>query len=148
MDTSKDVLDTPLEVATAKTTDSARHTPIGMLKLDFGISAILLLLSLLTGLASFFERELFLILMILAFFLGSYQLLSGLIGGIRGNRKKLIYVVAALVYLAILSGIYMYANLILGEASEVVVAIIALVLIPLAFALYYTKLCYDAIKAQ
>jgi LytS/YehU family sensor histidine kinase len=87
------------------------------------------------------------IVMILAFFLGCYQLLSGLIGSIRGNRKKLVYFVAALIYMTVLIGVSMYGNLTFIEPFEVAVAVIGWILIPMGFAVYYTKLCYDLIKA-
>ena len=148
MNTSKDVLDAPLAEIINPTNGKSHHTPIVLLKLDFGISAVLLVLFILAGLAAIYDREMIMLMMICAFFLGCYQLLSGLIGSIRGNRKKLIYFVAAIAYLAILSGVYMYANTRLGESFEVVIAITGLVLIPMAFACYYTKLCYDVIKEQ
>ena len=148
MDTNKDLLDTPLEEIGTLTNGSLRYTSVGILKLDFGISAVLIVLSLLAGIVALFDAGMIMVVMICTFFLGCYQLLSGLIGSIRGNRKKLIYFVAALVYLAVLSGVYMYGNAVFGESFEIILAITGLVLIPMAFALYYTKLCYDVLKEQ
>lgn len=148
MNTSKDVLDAPLTETIGSINSKSHHTPMGMLKLDFGVNVVLLFLFVLGGLAAIFDTGMIMLMMICAFFLGCYQLLSGLIGSLRGNREKLIYFVAAIAYLAILSGVYMYANTGLGESFEVVIAVTGLVLIPMAFACYYTKLCYDALKEQ
>lgn len=148
MNTSKDVLDTPLAEIIDTANGKAHHTSIGILKLDFGISTVLLFLFALGGLAAIFDTELIMIVMICAFFLGCYQLLSGLIGSIRGNRKKLTYFATALVYLAILSGAFIYGDISFSESLELAVLVTSWVLIPMAFAFYYTKLCYDVLKEQ
>jgi hypothetical protein len=148
MDTNEDLLDTPLEEGISKANGGATHTSIRMLKLDLGVSAVLVVLSLLGGLSAIFDTGLIIIVMICVFFLGCYQLLSALIGGIRGNRKKLIYLAVALLYLLVFFGGFDLINDTVGASSSQMIYLIGLILIPLTFALYYTKLCYDTLKAQ
>lgn len=148
MDTNEDLLDTPLEETGPLINRSPRYTSMGILKLDFGISALLIVLSLLAGIVALFDTGIIMLVMIIGFFLGCYQLLSALIGGIRGNRKKLVYLAAALGYLFVFYGLFAMVEYRLDHAIVRVIAIIGLMIIPLAFAFYYTKLCYDAIKEQ
>lgn len=148
MDTNEDLLDTPLEDGIGNTKDRPRYTPIRMLKLDFGISAVLIVLSLLAGIAALFDGGIILVVMILGFFLGSYQLLSALIGGIRGNRKKLIYLAVALGYLFAFYGLSNVIEYRLDSAFVGVAVTVGMTIIPLMFAFYYAKLCYDQIKEQ
>ena len=148
MDTNEDLLDAPLPEKGAMTKSSPRYTSMGVLKLDFGISAFLIVLSLLAGIVALFDTGILILVMIIGFFLGSYQLLSALIGGIRGNRKKLIYLVAAIGYLFAFYGLFSVLEYQFEGALVKVIAVIGLMLIPLAFAMYYAKLCYDLIKEQ
>lgn len=149
MNINEDILDTPLDEGIGNTSGGPRHTPIRTLKLDLGVSVVLLVLSLISGLAAIFDVGLIIITMICIFFLGCYQLLSALVGGIRGNRKKLIYLAVALSYLFIFFVVLFGGNDETIETSYYyVVGVIGLILIPLVLALYYTKLCYDTLKAQ
>lgn len=146
MDTNEDLLDTPLEAGTSNTNGSYRYTSETMLKLDFGISAVLIVLSLLAGISALFDAGMIMVVMIGGFFLGSYQLLSALIGGIRGNRKKLVYVVVAVGYLFAFYGFFDAVEDQSAQTFVEIILIIGLIIVPLAFAFYYAKLCYDLIK--
>ncbi|WP_367391921.1 hypothetical protein [Lewinella sp. LCG006] len=148
MDANEDLLDTPLEETGTLIKRSPRYTSMGILKLDFGISALLIVLSLLAGIVALFDTGIIMLVMIIGFFLGSYQLLSALIGGIRGNRKKLVYLAAALGYLFVFYGLFAILEYSLDSTFLRVIAIIGLMIIPLIFAFYYAKLCYDVIKEQ
>jgi hypothetical protein len=148
MDTNEDLLDTPLEEGTSNTNGSYRYTSETMLRLDFGISVVLIVLSLLAGMAALFDAGIIMVMMISGFFLGSYQLLSALIGGIRGNRKKLIYLAVSVGYLFAFYGFFDAVEDQSGQTFVEITLISGLIIVPLAFAFYYAKLCYDLIKEQ
>ena len=75
---------------------------------------------------------------------GGYQLLSALVGAIRGNRLKLYYFVAAVAYLIVLFTALMVFDPVINGQNEMALATIFLIVIPLGGAFYFTLLCREA----
>lgn len=112
--------------------------------LDFIFNAFLLGVAGLIAISILVESGAFVYLMLWNLVLGAYQLLSALVGALRGNRKKLYYLVAALGYLVLLYTIGTEFDAGLTGDNEMYFWGLTVVALPLAGAVYYTFLCWQA----
>ena len=112
--------------------------------IDFGINVFLLSIAALIGLGGLVERGIIIYLLLWNLVLGGYQLLSALVGALRGNRKKLYYLVAAIAYLFILYATVTGLDGLINGDNETFFAGVFLIMLPLGGAVYYTLLCRDS----
>lgn len=145
MDIHRELIDAPLETPTPIKQKRSIVTNI-----DFGINAFLFIVTVLIGIATIFNRNIGLAFLVSLFFLGSYQLLSALVAGIRGNRQKLLYLGGALLYLLLLGISIDVMDQVFrgGGALEIIAVATIWAVIPLLGALYYIKLCYQSLKPE
>jgi len=112
--------------------------------LDYGFNLFGLIVALLVGFAALFEPYLLVLLALWNFFLGVYQLISAIVGSMRGNKDKQTYLFFAILYLIVLWAGYLFIGDSFGGDMEMVVLVIAVLLLPLIGAAYYTYLCFIA----
>lgn len=143
MNEQKEILDAPLRAP--QTSLNAGPDYSAASALDYHLNQFLLIVAGLIALGAFFEPggALF-ILLLWNLVVGGYQLLSALVGAIRGNRKKLYYLVAAIAYLVVLFSIITVFDPNINGQNEMIFAVIFLVALPLSGAVYFTLLCREA----
>ena len=142
MDEHKNILDAPSE---SEGTFNAGIAPSIATKIDYGINVFLLAVAAVGVILTLFDQGSGLFLLLVGnLVIGGYQLLSALIGGIRGNRKKLYYLAAAITYLLLLYTWVELFNPSIIEQSGLASAVIFLIVLPLGGAVYYTFLCHEA----
>jgi len=112
--------------------------------LDYGINFFLVVVAAILGLSAIFEASTLFILAFCNFFLGVYQLISAIVGSLRGNEHKRNYLITAIVYLMLLwLGIATLEGYVPSD-FEPVLLIFFIIILPLGGATYFTFLCYEA----
>ena len=142
MNDTKNILDAPL---TAFTTPGLEPDYTAASTLDYSVNIFLLVISGLAGTSALVDigYGVFLV-MTWNLVLGGYQLLSALVGAIRGNRKKAYYLAGAIAYLILIFGTAAAIDLNLERQVEMVLAGIFFIGLPIVGAVYYTLLCLEA----
>jgi hypothetical protein len=115
-------------------------------QLDYGINFFLLIVTSLLGLIAIFEISTLFLLALCNFVLGVYQLISAIVGSLRGNELKRNYLIMAITYLILLwlAGA-IFDSLLAGDFAPALLIIFVLIL-PLVGATYFTYLCFNAKK--
>mgnify|MGYP000131930805 CR=1 FL=1 len=143
MNEQRELLDAPLRVPERQLNAGPDYSAAS--SLDFHINQFLLIVAGLIALGAFFEPGgAMFILLLWNLVVGGYQLLSALIGAIRGNRLKLYYFVAAIAYLIVLCTVVTVFDPHINGQNEMVLATIFLIVLPLSGAFYFTLLCREA----
>ena len=140
MTPEKEILDTSLEGIAHK---SDNHDLMN--RLDYGFNLFLLAIACLLGLASLIENDLLIYLGLWNLGLGLYQLISAIVGSLRGNAHKRRYLIVAITYLILLwlGGSTGLSNS-FPENLEPIFLVFFIIVLPLIGAAYYTYLCYEA----
>ena len=142
MNDNKNILDAPLTTPRQAQHNGPDYTAAS--SLDYAVNVFLLLIVGLFATGALFERGAFMYLLLWNLVLGAYQLLSALVGAVRGNRKKLYYLVAAIAYLFFLYSMATVFSSGISGTNELVFWSVFVVALPLAGAVYYTILCREA----
>jgi uncharacterized membrane-anchored protein len=112
--------------------------------LDFGINALLVIVAVILGLTSCFDSSVLFLVALCNFVLGVYQLVSAIVGSLRGNNQKRNYLIIASVYLIILWLGSVSSSSFIPADLETAVIILVVLILPLAGAGYFTYLCFKA----
>lgn len=144
MNNQKEILDAPLRQARREHLN-AGPDPTSASSWDYGINQFLLIVAGLIGLGIFYDSGgAIFILLLWNLVLGIYQLISAMVGAIRGNRMKLYYLAGAIAYLFVVFSAFTALDSMINGSNEIAIAGVFFVLIPLGGAVYYTLLCREA----
>lgn len=110
-------------------------------RLDYGINVFLLIVWLLCLMLGMVDSGILMFFAVVHFFLGCYQFLSALVGSLRGQPRKAVYLVLVIVYLLVVSTIITLFNI-----NHEIAFLAFLGVLPTFGAVYYTKLSYDRRK--
>ncbi len=142
MNDPRDILDAP--VTTNMGNDLAPDYTAAS-SLDYSVNVFLLVIAGLAGTSALVDNSYgFFLMLMWNLVLGGYQLLSALIGAIRGNYKKGYYLAGAIAYLFLLFAGTNYLDFGLNNDQEMILAAIFYIFIPVGGAVYYTMLCLEA----
>lgn len=142
MTNDKNILDAPLTAPQQSQKNESDYTAAN--SLDFGVNVFLMGMAGLFAAGILIHRGAFLYLLLWNLILGSYQLLSALVGAVRGNRKKLYYLVAAIAYLLMFFSLVTVFDSSITGTNEQIFFGVFIILLPLIGATYYTFLCWEA----
>lgn len=110
-----------------------------LLNIDLAIQMILLILTIMTGMASIMDGGAVIVLALMLLLLGIWQLLSGIVLGLlRNDKKRGTYLLSSISYLLLLAmGTSIVSTMNFGGSFEVLLIAIFVLIIPLAISVWY-----------
>lgn len=142
--TSENLLDTPIEEQRPKNLSPLKTQN----RIDYVINCLLLCLIVIAACTLPFAGWGSLLLVLLGMFVtGAYQMLSAIIGAIRGNTAKGIYFLSAAVYLGIFFLLLQLFDDPLSDRTEgIFLRVLFFIVLPTTGAIYYTYLCHQSLR--
>lgn len=105
---------------------------------DIVIQGLMLLMAIMAALSIFVSREAAIYVMILQFFIGLYQICSGIIGAALGRKWKIPYLIGAFAYIIILgAGTAIISEMRGGGDAIIGLAIVGGIIVPYIIAIGY-----------
>lgn len=115
--------------------------------IDIALQGVMLFMAVMSALSMFVEREGFVFVMILQFFIGLYQICSGIIGVALGRKWKIPYLIGAFIYIVVLGVSTAIISEMRGGNDFVVgLAIVGGIIVPYMIAIGYFAMSIKTLK--